>query len=104
MKVNISDYPKNNKDRSVEIEISDDDTYTLFSTLSLIILPSLKKYKEDVSKHIDMEYDNLGKALDSMIKAFELIIIDKSFGNKEEQKLISYGLNKFSEYYQKLWW
>lgn len=48
MKVHIGKWPKDpNKERKVDVRIDSYDTWEAFETLSLIILPLLKKFKEE---------------------------------------------------------
>ena len=103
MKVTISDFKKNDK-QDVSIEFDEFDTYNLDKTLALIILPSLKEYKRQAGRRIDMRYNNFGKNLNIMIKAFELIIEDNCRIIQKENKLIEKGLKIFASKFRSLWW
>lgn len=92
MKVNIGKYKKNG-DRKVDVRIDDFDTWNVDSTLALIIVPLLRKFKEtkasapqvensDVPEHLYRNSENgddvdphwsarWSYVLDEMIFAFE---------------------------------
>ena len=103
MKVTISDFKKNGE-QDTSIEIEPYDTYNLDLTLALIILPCLKEYKEIAGERIDLAYSGLDKDLDTMIKAFELIIEDNCSYDEETNKVISKGLKLFALKFKSLWW
>ena len=115
MKVNIGTYK--DKDRIIEIEIDDYDTWNLDHTFSLIAIPLLEKYKEDVLKDMfhpvldsDVHYlpddDNVAEEknnewidiIDKMIYAFKGIadspdfFVDYDSISHEEAKEKGYDL------------
>lgn len=47
MKVYIGPYPESDEERTIDVEIHDSDTVNLDQTLAFIILPALRKFKED---------------------------------------------------------
>lgn len=94
-----------------------DDTayWSLDWYLAYIILPVLKKYKQDSlcgcpfnketqNYFTEEEWD---KKLGKMIKAFELIINQENTyimeSWEENEKIITEGLTEFAKYYQDLW-
>ncbi len=115
MKVFIDDFPDDDSEQKAEVEIHDYDIWHLDHTLALIILPSLKKFKEvNIHSHpgefSDKETGGNGqgskgwhKVLDKMILAFELMLDDESQFDKNKQIQIEKGLRLFAKYYQYLW-
>jgi hypothetical protein len=104
VKVNIGPYTDSGEDREIDVHIDDYDVWSMDHTLALIILPMLKKLKEnkhgsaivedeDVPEHLrsfnappkDNEYETDGLVherwdyvLDEMIWAFEQIADEDS--------------------------
>lgn len=84
----------------------DSDTWSLDFTVSALILPRLRRFKETTIAHPDdtteQEWD---KQLDKMIAAFE-------FGASEERWAAPHdeyakhqeGLDLFAKYFWALWW
>lgn len=128
MKVKIGKYPKDESDRKIDIKIDDYDTWNLDATLSLIIYPSLIKFREklngywnpdknDLPDHID-DFDEYGYTIkgtewiiDEMIWSFWAINnyekdnLDISWINKDDPDRIRFdnGLRLFGKYYMNLW-
>lgn len=46
MKVNIGNYPKGDSERKIDVRIDPHDTWSMYNTLSHIIVPMLKQLKE----------------------------------------------------------
>ena len=105
MKVEIGNYQKNGK-RKFDIKIHMHDLYSLFHTLSLIILPCLKKYEENEKGHpANMEYDEWKEILKRMINAFELIAEDNLWDVDEKKRIICFeGLELIGKYFNNLWY
>lgn len=125
MKVFIGRFPKNGGERKVRVEISDHDIWSLDHTLALIILPALKKFKENQMGHpCGLRPDPTGLPetgcgncgceqewnviLDKMLYSFEHIVDDRIMvysteEYKESQKKIQEGLELFGKYFQSLW-
>lgn len=112
MKVKITD-------KVTKVIVSNTDTYDLSTTLAKIIVPSLKKYKEnpvpgtpgkilpDTKKeYTDEELEYYHQLwldyIDRMILAFELIIADEDYADDDNR--IQEGLDLFAKYYLDLWW
>jgi len=102
------------KRRRVEIHLDGHDTWNADHTLALIIVPMLKKFKDEISSIED--FDERGVIawnwiLDQMIEAFEftLILNDGSFYeyNANIQREMSLraerGRHLFAKYYDHLW-
>lgn len=109
MKVWISKYFKNGKDRTVKVEVNDHDTFSLDYTLALIIYPALKKYKEDSLNIIIQAHPTCFKTveewmvvIDKMILAFELKLKDECDLN--HQAPMKEGFELFGKYYECLWY
>lgn len=102
MKVDISDYPKGAGDRSVNVDISVHDIFSLYHTLALIILPALKKFRETGHGYpislTSVEWDDI---LDKMIYSFEVVVED-DFASSNTK--VQEGLKLFGEWYQDLWY
>jgi len=77
MKVEFGDWDDETvmyEDRTKIVEVESWDTYDLRSTLSMIIVPSLKKFKEDMDSHpSDMTMEEWEEIIDKMIWSFETI-------------------------------
>lgn len=98
-------------DRKINVSIDSYDTWNLDHTLALIILPSLKKFKDnhhnihyvcnkDVPKELRTEETNCLKkwnyVLDTMINSFEEVVLQKEDINQD-------GLILFGKYFTALW-
>lgn len=95
----------------------DSDTWSMNITLSKLIVPRLKRFKELKSgvpcfEHIDPN-GNYAEAekywdecIDKMILAFELIADDDSTAwySAESTEKINEGLDLFRKYFSNLWW
>jgi hypothetical protein len=97
MKAHIGRYPKNPKlDRKIKIEIEPHDAWNVDDTISLIAIPLLKKYRENLhgcpgilcpeildkdGKYVDSDHEAGMEAwkliLDKMIWAHEQVIDEK---------------------------
>lgn len=136
MVVYIGDYPKrrwyhrlflwDTPERKSFINVSRADTYSLDSTLSMVISKSLRRFKEDVESFpghpVDVTYDEWIDIIDTMIWAFEEVNKDyesplfeeyedsdedlKEYSKKlqEHEKNIQDGIELFAKYYRNLWW
>jgi hypothetical protein len=99
---------------------SDCDLWNLDHHLAEIILPRLKSFKKSKRHGVpgdlcpldqtDAEFEKVIKEweeiIDTMIKAFELIINDEWHTSKEmleQERLIKIGLDNFAKYYRGLW-
>lgn len=125
MKVDIGPYPDDWTERKVFVEIHDHDVWNLDYTLALIILPCLRKIKDeksggplvennDVPEHLKKDVDTAATVddnwfarwdyvLDEMIWTFEKILDDKRQWNEYVSDRMDNGLRLFGKYYQKLW-
>lgn len=104
MKVNIGPYdPAIGYSRLVDVEIDTEDLYNLDHTLALVILPALKKFKEEQSGYPGgLTSDEWQKILDKMIEAFRVMTDYKiSFGEKAKQQE---GFELFGKYFTNLWY
>ena len=90
-------------------EIYDEsEMWSLDYTLACIILPRLKRLKENKNGYpSELESpEQWDTIMENMIQAFELIVNDDSYPNGnslEHKKTIEYGLKLFGEYFQSLW-
>lgn len=85
MKVNIGEYPDNGETREVSIQIDDWDTHSLDHTLSLIICPALKKFKEKDSASPIINGDDVPEILKPPA-TFEQDISNDKFDEKMFQR------------------
>lgn len=91
---------------------SDDETWSLDSSITLFILPRLKRFREiidDVGSYpVNLKSkENWLKILDKIIYSFEIIFKEWKNGESisiEEQKKKNEGLKLFAEYFEDLWW
>ena len=73
MRLFIGKYPKNSRKRKCRIEISGDDVFSLDHTLSMIIWPSIKKFRESTkSCPMDLTSKEWDKILMEMEEGFHL--------------------------------
>jgi hypothetical protein len=102
MKVTIGKYPKDHKtERKIKVKIDNWDLWSLDHTLALVILPSLKLYREKAGGHpCNLTLKKWHAILDKMITAFELIVCDDVI---EDETPIKDGLKLFAKYYRNLW-
>jgi len=109
------------KKRTVKVQFDHYDTWSLDHTLALVILPALRKFKEDNTGHpcgISSEADPVcGKCecekewhtiLDKMIWSFEQIADDViDYHSSDEYKKyndrVQEGLELFGKYFRSLW-
>jgi hypothetical protein len=123
LKVNIGKYKKDGS-RNVLVKFSNDDFFSLDSTLALIILPALVMFKkckggaprvsnEDVPEELRIEtektfFKRWSWILDETIWTFEQLNNEGRYSNigpefKEHEERISNGLRLFGKYFQSLW-
>ena len=120
MKVHLGPY-NDNGDREVEVEIHDYDTWSVDSTLALIIEPMLRQLKatthggpvveaQDLPKDFIFEdsYDNIFSrwdwVLDEMIFTFESINDgDHYMASDQLYARLQNGIRLFTKYYFNLW-
>ena len=132
MKVNIGPYPglRSKKERKIDIRIDRYDSWSMDSTLALIIHPLLIQLKEtkhgipsemfdivgvEWEKHTDEEFqrciDKWDEIMDIMIDAFYKIIHDENepfdapyyVENKAYNDRIQEGCELFGRYFRDLW-
>ena len=76
-----------------------DDCYNLDMTLSRIIIPALKKFREVVDSHPDtLTFEQWKGVLNTMIAGFEETLKDLP-----DEKKVEKGLHLFSKHYSHLW-
>lgn len=89
----------------IEQGFHDGDTFTLWSHLTELILPRLKRFKEITCSYPSNlkseEWDNI---LEKMIYAFELLLKDEFIYPEDEEDKINEGLKLFGEWFRDLWW
>lgn len=100
MKVKIDKDAKN-----VEVRVDYFDLWSLDQTLAIIILPCLKKFKDNVQSYPPhISFDEWKTIIQKMITAFELIVNDDYYDcSIDNKKVINEGLKLFGEYYKDLW-
>lgn len=105
MKVSISNYPKKGK-RKVAIKVSDHDTYSLYHTLSLVIVESLKKYREDMAGYPPcLSEKQWQDVIDVMIIGFDLVANDDGWDNNRKKiTQVKCSLRLFAKWYNHLWY
>lgn len=75
----------------------DSETWNLDQSLSRLILPRLKRYRELYCK-------STAETVDKMIYSFEYLASEKCYEyNPEEDEKVQEGLNLFAEHYRSLW-
>lgn len=88
----------------------DRETWNLDISLSEMIVPRLKRFKEVTDCYMGENPGEWAANIDKMIRAFELCRDQFELANghcihtKEEQAQIAEGLGLFARYYQALWW
>ena len=128
MKVFLGPYKDNDSEREVSISIDNYDTWSMDSTLSLLIHPMLVQLKATQHGHpanmTEQEWDEI---LDEMIWAFEQkcrddwesdyyeyeddnterfgmkLVWEDRAGAKAHQERMSNGFKLFGKYYENLW-
>ena len=95
----VRDRVKLHTEQYKERGFDDSETWDLYMNLAKLILPRLKRYKELAEGCIVINFP-----LDSMINAFDIIVLDKTSWTKEEQQIVDQGLKDFSEHFYRLWW
>jgi hypothetical protein len=123
MKVDIGPYPKDkegDKPRDIKIEYHDYDIWNLDHTLALIILPGLKKLREEGMGYFHVRFEDIPEeyhksdtdedikagyeyVMDEMIFAFQSVIDNCFETNVLHSKRINNGLVLFGKYYRSLW-
>ena len=102
MKVSIGKYKKDGT-RRTKVEISKDDIFSLDYTLTLVILPCLKAYREEnrgcPAYILPEKWDEI---IDKMIKSFEMKIDDCGYTIDEDEEMQE-GFELFGKWYQHLW-
>lgn len=63
MKVEIGEYPEDGGDREFSVEISDSDIFSADVTLAIVILPLLKKLKEEKNGAPDVRNEDVPEEL-----------------------------------------
>lgn len=117
------DWIHSNRKRKEIVKIDEYDTWNLDITLAIVILPSLKKFREDVQSYptfkneedIEDGFAHWLSIIDKMIFSFEHVIdsewendyfkegrMDKE-GYEQMENRIQEGLKLFGEYYRALW-
>lgn len=100
MKVSIGKYKKNSE-RDVKVTVSRDDIFSLDYTLSLIILPALKKYRKNLVGHPgELTQEEWEAIIDKMIHAFKRVIDDNCCDSTPEMEE---GLELFGKWFFHLW-
>jgi hypothetical protein len=117
MKVFLGPY-KDDSEREVSISIDNYDTWSMDSTLSLLIHPMLVQLKATQHGHpANMTEQEWNEILDEMIWAFEQKCRDEwesdyyeyeddnteRAGAKAHQERMSNGFRLFGKYYENLW-
>ena len=100
------------KEEKKEHGFSDDETWSLDSSITLFVLPRLKRFREIVKDcgSYPANLKNLNswlKILDKMIFSFEIMFKEWKTGefiSKEAQEKKNEGLKLFAEYFEDLWW
>lgn len=133
MKIDIGNFKEYPKRRKIKVKIHDSDVYDFRSTMSIVIVAALKKFRKqkrlgtplfcfpegsayDFSdEDAKIGEDNWKSILDKMIFAFEelatgekeLIILNKDKYEVDEilelEEKIQEGLNLFAKHYKALW-
>ena len=90
---------------------SDRETWGLYYEIAKFTLPRLKRFKEvTICYPIDPrtpDPESWEKILDTMIFAFEWIILDETADAEdtpEARALVKQGFQYFGEFFQDLWW
>ena len=87
----------------LERGFDDSEMWNLDTTIAKFIYPRLKRFSENIiGIPCGMTEDIWQTTLDSMVKAFELIVNGES-DEKENQEIISKGLDNFRNYFFQLW-
>jgi hypothetical protein len=128
MKVFLGPYKDNDSEREVSISIDNYDTWSMDSTLSLLIHPMLVQLKATQHGHpANMTEQEWNEILDEMIWAFEQkcrddwesdyyeyeddnterfglkLVWEDRAGAKAHQERMSNGFRLFGKYYENLW-
>lgn len=86
----------------------DSETWSLDSSLSRLILPRLKRYKELAAYQI-AQTNEMKEAIDEMIYGFEWFASDRKYSSyedsfKDELNRAQNGINLFAKHFGRLWW
>ncbi len=89
----------------LERGFDDSETWSLRDSISLFILPRLKRYQEIANDFLKRD-DNLVNDIDCFIKAMELVSRDNGscIHTPQEEKQMVEGLDKFPKVFMSLWW
>lgn len=96
MKVNIRPYPKGNRNRTININIENFDTWSLDATLALIILPALIQLK-NVKHGVPSEFGDVGG--DSSLSQDSFDFYKESYDDAFEK-----GVKRWHEVLNKMIW
>jgi len=87
------------KEQYKERGFDDTEIWSLYNSIAEYTLPRLKRFREIHGDHpSSLTKEDWNKTLDKMIKAFELILEEKSF-----EKDVEEGLGLFEIYFFDLW-
>ena len=110
---------KNDDERAYEFKkdkkecgFSDDETWSLDASITLFILPRLKRFRKIIetvrSYPADLKDANVWlEILDKMIFSFETMFKEWQDGeqiSRDDQIKKNEGLKLFAEYFEALWW
>lgn len=123
MRVKIGKFRGKNPPRKIKVRIDRDDLYNLDSTLANVILPALVEFRKDIKACPYVEDSDIPESilkessdnhdlirwefiLDSMIRAFSLILEDPECSTAETaaevDSAIESGLTYFAKYFRSL--
>ena len=104
MKVILDDYPSEENERVVDVQIDPWDTWNADHTLSLIILPLLKEFRRTTQSYPSnlTSMEDWYMILDQMIYTFEFLA-NGDFDSTDDAMKVQHGLNLFAQYFRDLW-
>lgn len=96
---------KEYKKQRLKRGFDDSETWSLRDTISVFILPRLKRYREIIENFI-VNNDELYEDCDKAIRAFELVARENGalIWTKEEEKEYEIGIEAFHRVFLRLWW
>ena len=103
MKVKIGPYKKDCEGVKCKVKLHRHDMFNLDYTLSLVILPALKRFRKLRRTPGRMSVEEWNSILDKMIDAFDIIANGKCWPNEEEEIRVRKGLKLFAKWYTTLW-